>query len=81
MNTIYPSDLTDTEREYLRHYLRESRSTCRKFASLPSVAYLAIACVVVGRVNPRVLVSSAFPPSLSCGRISVEYASERTETL
>ena len=33
------------------------------------------------RVRPRVLVSSTFPPSLSCGRTSFEYASERRETL
>lgn len=39
-------------------------------------------CASVGRrVWPRVLVSSAFPPSLSCGRISLEYASERRETV
>ena len=32
-------------------------------------------------MRPRVLVSSAFPPSLSYGRISLAYASERRETI
>ncbi len=39
-------------------------------------------CASAGRrVWPRVLVSSAFPPYLCCGRISVEYAAERRETI
>lgn len=61
MNSTYPSDLSDTEWEYLQHYLRESRSDCRtRRHSLRSILNAIFSVLRTG--YPWRYLPSSFPP-------------------